>query len=65
MILLELYSIINYKFYILNIKEGERMKEFYNKPEIEITMFETEDVITTSGLDNDAEVPPHWGEVPD
>ena len=41
------------------------MKKFYNKPEIEITMFETEDVITTSGLDNDAEVPPHWGEVPD
>ena len=24
------------------------MKEFYNKPEIEITIFETEDVITTS-----------------
>ncbi len=24
------------------------MKEFYSKPEIEITMFETEDVITTS-----------------
>lgn len=24
------------------------MKEFYNKPEIEITMFETEDIITTS-----------------
>ena len=31
------------------------MKEFYNKPEIEITIFETEDVITTSGEfgDND------------
>ena len=28
------------------------MKEFYNKPEIEITMFETEDVITTSTGDN-------------
>lgn len=26
------------------------MKEFYSKPEIEITMFETEDVITTSGV---------------
>lgn len=24
------------------------MKELYNKPEIEITIFETEDVITTS-----------------
>lgn len=32
------------------------MKEFYNKPEIEITMFETEDVITTSGIDNDGNV---------
>lgn len=30
------------------------MKEFYNKPEIEITMVETEDVITTSVTeDND------------
>lgn len=28
------------------------MKEFYNKPEIEITIFETEDVITTSVGDN-------------
>ena len=36
------------------------MKEFYNKPEIEITMFETEDVITTSFGDNDAENP--WGD---
>lgn len=26
------------------------MKEFYNKPEIEITIFETEDIITTSGV---------------
>ena len=36
------------------------MKEFYNKPEIEITIFETEDVITTSGIDNEAESP--WGD---
>ena len=35
------------------------MKKFYNKPEIEITVFETEDVIATSGVDNDAENP--WG----
>ena len=35
------------------------MKEFYNKPEIEITIFETEDDITTSGIDNDGENP--WG----
>ncbi|MFR1676789.1 MAG: hypothetical protein ACLSVP_08860 [Fusobacterium sp.] len=60
MILLELYSIINCKFYRLNIKRGERLKEFYNKPEIEITMFETEDVITTSGIDNDGNVG-EWG----
>ena len=66
MILLELYSIINCKFYILNIKEGERMKEFYSKPEIEITMFETEDVITTSfGDGGETEIPPEWGELPD
>lgn len=32
------------------------MKEFYNKPEIEITMFETEDIITTSVFgDNDGD----------
>lgn len=36
------------------------MKEFYNKPEIEITMFETEDVITTSVFGDGGEV-----EVPD
>lgn len=36
------------------------MKELYNKPEIEITMFETEDVITTSGIDNDGNVG-EWG----
>jgi len=34
------------------------MKEFYNKPEIEITIFETEDVITTSSGfgDNDFDI---------
>ena len=32
------------------------MKEFYNKPEIEITIFETEDVISTSGIDNNGNV---------
>lgn len=36
------------------------MKEFYNKPEIEITMFETEDVITTSFGDTDGNVG-EWG----
>lgn len=42
------------------------MKEFYNKPEIEITMFETEDVITTSfGDGGEAEIPPDWGDIPD
>lgn len=28
------------------------MKEIYTKPEMEIIEFETEDVITTSGVDN-------------
>ncbi len=28
------------------------MKKFYSKPKIEITMFETEDIITTSTGDN-------------
>lgn len=32
------------------------MKEFYETPEMNITMFDTEDVITTSGLD-DNELP--------
>lgn len=34
------------------------MKEFYNKPKIEITIFETEDVITTSSGfgDNDFDI---------
>ena len=41
------------------------MKEFYSKPEIEITIFETEDVITTSGLDNERPIPPDWGDIPD
>lgn len=43
------------------------MKEFYNKPEIEITMFESVDIITTSGFGDggEAEVPPEWGELPD
>ena len=39
-------AIIFHQFYYA-LKEGE-MKELYNKPEIEITIFETEDVITTS-----------------
>nr|WP_317279550.1 hypothetical protein [uncultured Fusobacterium sp.] len=40
------------------------MKEFYNKPEIEITMFETEDVITTSfGDGGEVEVPDGGEEV--
>ena len=30
------------------------MKELYQTPEMEIVAFEAEDVITTSGLDNDA-----------
>lgn len=34
------------------------MKTEYEKPEIEITMFEIEDIITASGADNDAA----WGE---
>lgn len=50
--------IISHQFYYV-LKEGE-MKELYNKPEIEITMFETEDVITTSGIDNDGNVG-EWG----
>lgn len=32
----------------------------YEKPELEITLFETEDVITTSFIDNDGESP--WGD---
>lgn len=48
--------IISHQFYYV-LKEGE-MKELYNKPEIEITMFETEDVITTSfGDGGEVEVP--------
>lgn len=36
------------------------MKDLYNKPEIEIILFESVDIITTSGFgDNDAENP--WG----
>ena len=45
------------KNYLNTIKLEDKiiMKEFYNKPEIEITMFETEDIITTSSEfgDND------------
>ena len=32
------------------------MKEIYESPQMEIVEFETEDVITTSGVDNDIQV---------
>jgi hypothetical protein len=36
------------------------MKKEYEKPEIEITMFETEDIMTMSGVDNDAAWNEDW-----
>ena len=35
------------------MKGDTTMKERYEKPETEIIIFETEDVITASGLDNE------------
>lgn len=34
------------------------MKERYEIPEMEIVKFETEDIITTSGNNNDNDLPP-------
>ena len=36
------------------------MKELYTAPELEIELFVTEDIITTS--DNDVEWPGEWGD---
>ena len=36
------------------------MKELYTRPEIEIEIFETEDIITTSGDDNLGKYDPEW-----
>ena len=48
--------IINAK---INNNAGYKMKTEYEKPEIEITVFEIEDIITESStIDNDAA----WGE---
>lgn len=41
------------------------MKETYETLELEIVKFGAEDVILMSGLDNDGELPPEWGGVPD
>lgn len=41
------------------------MKERYETLELKIVKFDVEDVILMSGLDNDGEIPPEWGGVPD
>lgn len=43
------------------------MKERYETLELKIVKFDVEDVILMSGLegDNDMEIPPEWGGVPD
>lgn len=43
------------------------MKETYETLELKIVKFDAEDVILMSGVndDNDMEIPPEWGGVPD
>jgi len=41
------------------------MKETYEVLELEIVKFDSEVLMEMSGLDNDGEVPPEWGGVPD
>lgn len=41
------------------------MKETYETLELEIVKFDSEVLMETSGLDNDGELPPEWGGVPD
>ena len=41
------------------------MKETYETLELEIVKFDSEVLMEMSGLDNDGELPPEWGGVPD